>query len=115
MMALEPHLPILQVVVPLFGAIFTAFLRNGVWSWAAALVISWICPIIAAWMLWNVLSTGETISYVMGGWSAPWGIEYRVDALNAFIVMLVTGVGAFILPFARRSVGALARLCTRST
>ncbi len=40
----------------------------------------------------------------MGGWAVPWGIEYRVDALNAFVLMLVTSVGAVIMPFARKSV-----------
>ena len=50
------------------------------------------------------MTTGQPISYVMGGWAVPWGIEYRVDALNAFVLMLVTSVGAVIMPFARKSV-----------
>ena len=37
-------------------------------------------------------------------WPAPWGIEYRVDVLNGFVLVLVSTVGAVIMPFARRSV-----------
>ena len=40
----------------------------------------------------------------MGDWAAPWGIEYRIDAVNAFVLLIVAAVGAVILPYARRSV-----------
>ena len=60
-------------------------------------------PVIAGAMLWQVLTTGP-ISYHLGGWAPPWGIEYRVDLLNAFVLVLVSTVGAVIMPFARRSV-----------
>ena len=60
-------------------------------------------PLIAGAMLWQVLQTGP-ISYHLGGWAPPWGIEYRVDVLNAFVLLLVSAVGAVIMPFARRSV-----------
>ena len=39
-------------------------------------------PFIAGALLWQVLTTGP-ISYALGGWAPPWGIEYRVDVLNA--------------------------------
>ena len=106
MAPLEPHLPILQVLVPLLGALLSGFIRRGTTAWAFALVVSWICPVISAWLLWKVMTTGQPISYLMGGWAVPWGIEYRVDALNAFVLMLVTSVGAVIMPFARRSVAS---------
>ena len=60
-------------------------------------------PFIAGAMLWQVLQTGP-ISYHLGGWEPPWGIEYRVDVLNGFVLVLVSAVGAVIMPFARRSV-----------
>ena len=40
----------------------------------------------------------------MGGWVAPIGIEYRLDVLNAFILVLVSGIAAFVSIYARRSV-----------
>ena len=103
MSAVWPHLPALQVVIPLFGALLAGFLRRGGAAFVLALVVSWIMPFIAGAMMWQVLATGP-ISYHLGGWEPPWGIEYRVDALNGFVLVLVSAVGAVIMPFARRSV-----------
>jgi multicomponent Na+:H+ antiporter subunit D len=58
---------------------------------------------IAAWQLWAV-ADGSVISYELGGWSPPWGIEYRIDALNALVALIVAGIGAITLPYALRSV-----------
>ncbi|MGE0857304.1 MAG: proton-conducting transporter membrane subunit, partial [Hyphomicrobiaceae bacterium] len=103
---IDQHLPILQVLVPLFGAILSAFTRRGTTAWAIAALSSVISPFVAAAMLAKVLSTGKPISYVMGGWSAPWGIEYRVDLLNAFVLLLITIVGVFAIAYARKSVAS---------
>ncbi len=103
MNAAWPHLPALQVVIPLVSAFLAAFLRRGGAGFALALAVSWIMPFIAGAMLWQVLQTGP-ISYAMSGWQPPWGIEYRVDLLNGFVLMLVSVIGAVIMPFARRSV-----------
>jgi len=97
------NLPALQVIIPLLGALLAAFVRRGVSGWVIALVASWLLPVIAVAMLMQVLDTG-VISYHMGGWPPPIGIEYRVDVLNAFVLVLVSVVGAVIMPFARRSV-----------
>ncbi len=103
MTAVLPHLPALQVILPLFGAFLAAFLRRGSSAFVLALVITWLTPVMAAALLWQVLESG-TISYEMGGWAPPWGIEYRIDLLNAFVLLLVSSVSAAIIPFARQSV-----------
>lgn len=103
MNAVWPHLPALQVVIPLLGALLAGLLRRGSVAFALALVVSWIMPFISVAMLWQTLSSGP-ISYHLGGWEPPWGIEYRVDALNGFVLVLVSTVSAVIMPFARRSV-----------
>jgi multicomponent Na+:H+ antiporter subunit D len=103
MSAAWQHLPILQVILPLFGAIFAAFLRRGDSAFALALIVSWIMPVIAAAMLWQVLQSGP-ISYHLGGWEPPWGIEYRVDLLNGFVLLLISAIGAVIMPAARRAI-----------
>jgi multicomponent Na+:H+ antiporter subunit D len=105
MKAVLPHLPALQVVVPLFGALLTSLFRRGTTAWALALIVCWTLPVIAVSLLLQVLASG-TISYHLGGWAPPWGIEYRVDILNAFVLVLVSGVAAVMMPFARRSVAA---------
>lgn len=102
-LALGAQLPALQVVAPLLGAILCAFLRKGVLAWAIASLVTWAMPVVALALLWRVESEG-TISYAMGGWAPPWGIEYRVDALTAFVLLLVSGAAALMMPFARKSV-----------
>lgn len=103
MNAVWPHLPALQVVIPLLGALLAGLLRRGGAAFALTLVVSWIMPFIAGAMLWQTLTTGP-ISYHLGGWEPPWGIEYRVDVLNGFVLVLVSTIGAMIMPFARRSI-----------
>ena len=103
MSAVLAHLPALQVVIPLLGALLAGLLRRGGTAFALTLIVSWISPLISGAMLWQVLTSGP-ISYHLGGWEPPFGIEYRVDLLNAFVLMLVSASGAVIVPFARRSV-----------
>jgi multicomponent Na+:H+ antiporter subunit D len=99
------HLPALQVVVPLLGAFLAALVRRPGPAWAIALVASWLVPVISALLLARVLADG-VISYHIGGWDPSIGIEYRVDLVNAFVLMLVSASAAVIAPFARQSVVA---------
>ena len=103
---LAEHLPILVVIVPLFGAVITAFFRKGVTSWALATLVTWSVFAMAVVLLWQVTGAAKPISYHLGGWPPPIGIEYRIDSLNAFILFLVSGVASVIMLFARRSVAS---------
>lgn len=97
------HLPILQVVLPLLAAPVCALLRRGTLAWLLALIVSWGALLIAGLLLNQVL-TGGILSYAIGSWPAPWGIEYRVDPVNAFVLLIVAGTGAVVLIFAKASV-----------
>ena len=103
LLALKDQLPTLQVVVPLMGSIVCAVLSRGTWAWLVATIVSWSMPVIALLLLWQVQDSG-TISYKMGGWAPPWGIEYRIDLLNGFVLFLVSAVSAVAIPFARKSI-----------
>jgi len=97
------HLPVLQIVIPLIGAPICMLVRYRDWSWLVALVISWIALAISWLLLLQVVGTGP-ISYALGGWAAPIGIEYRIDTVNAFVLLIVAAIGAVVMPFARQSV-----------
>ncbi len=99
------HLPALQVVVPLLAAPLCALLRRPTLAWAWATLVSWAALVIAALILTQVLTTGP-ISYWIGNWQPPWGIEYRIDTISAFMLVLVTGIGAVVMPYARVSLAA---------
>ena len=100
---MRDQLPALQVVIPLLGAVLCALLRRGTISWLIALASSWCIAVVSVLLLLQVLDTGP-ISYAMGAWEPPWGIEYRVDALSAFLLVLISVVGAVIMPYAHTSV-----------
>jgi multicomponent Na+:H+ antiporter subunit D len=99
------HLPALQVVVPLIAAPLCVLLRRAALTWLVALAASWIALAVALALLLQVLETG-TVSYLLGSWAAPWGIEYRVDLVNAFLLVLVAAMAAVVVPYARASVAA---------
>ncbi len=100
---LTEHLPILIVATPLLAAGLTALLRNGMAAWVIALAVSWLLPILSVLLIFEVQDKG-IVSYALGGWAPPVGIEYRVDILNAFVLLIVTVVGALAMPYALRSV-----------
>ncbi len=100
-----PHLPILQVLVPLFGALLVALMRRGPLAWALALLVCWVMPVIAL-MLVHETAGGKVLSYHIGNWAPPVGIEYRIDRLTAFVLLIVSSMAAVMAPFARRSVAS---------
>jgi multicomponent Na+:H+ antiporter subunit D len=97
------HLPILEVVIPLVAAPVCMLLRRSSLAWALALLVSWASFAVAIALLVRVLELG-TLSYELGGWPPPWGIEFRVDVVNAFLLLIVSGVSALVLPYAKVSV-----------
>ena len=100
---LAANLTAILVVLPLLGGVVCAFFQRGVWAWCVALVVSVAMPFVAAGLLIQVLDGGP-VSYAMGGWKPPIGIEYRVDVVNAFLLLLVSVMGAIIMPYAKRSI-----------
>ncbi|HEX6268284.1 MAG TPA: proton-conducting transporter membrane subunit, partial [Burkholderiales bacterium] len=99
------QLPALQVVVPLVAAPLIVLVRSRAFGWLAATAASWACLAIAIGLALRV-AEGGTLSYALGSWQPPWGIEYRVDALNAFVLVLVSLVAALVAPYARQSIAA---------
>ena len=97
------HLAVLQVIVPLMAAPLCIILRRPNAVWLLALVVTWISLAISVSLLIQVQDTGP-ISYHLGNWAPPWGIEYRIDTLNAFVLVIVSAIGAITLPYARASV-----------
>jgi len=101
--AFAVHLPILQVVVPLISAPLCFMLKRGNIAWGFATLVSWAAFATSILLLQAVMDSG-TIRYEIGGWAAPWGIEYVVDATNGIVLVVVSAIGAAVMPYARRSV-----------
>ena len=100
---MSAHLPVLQVLVPLLAAPLCAIVRNGRAAWTIAVVASWTLPAQPIDELRRLLADG-TISYELGGWAPPWGIEYRIDTVNAFVLLIVSMMAAVVTPYALKSI-----------
>jgi multicomponent Na+:H+ antiporter subunit D len=102
---LSQNLPALQVVLPLIAAPLCLFLRPPKLAWLFALAVSGAAFAIAVALVGAVAATGA-FNYEMGGWAAPWGIEYIIDPLDSFMLCLVTGIATLVLVYAGPSVEA---------
>ncbi len=100
---LSDHLPILQVIVPFIAAPLIVLIGSRKLAWGIAFIAALSAFLIALSLLLTVLDSG-VISYEIGGWAPPLGIEYRIDAANAFVLLLVAAIGTIILPFAHQSI-----------
>jgi len=95
-------LPALQIAVPLLSAAICLVIRRARPAWVLAMVVAWGSFAGACVILSRVIHHG-TISYAEGGWRAPWGIELRIDLLNALVLLVVTGICAIVLTASPRS------------
>ena len=105
-LTLADHLPILQVVVPLLAAPLCVLIGSRRLVWPLAFIASATTFVIATLLLMKTLD-GSVISYHIGGWAPPLGIEYRIDAANAFVLFLVSGISTIVLLYAREYVAAI--------
>ena len=106
MTALALHLPALQVVVPMLMAAFVVLLRSRGLAWITATATSLMALAIAIELTATVIG-GNPVTYEMGSWPAPYGIELRVDSLSALLLLVVTGASSIALVGGRVSLAAI--------
>lgn len=86
------NLPALQIIIPLLAAPLCIIFYRPRYASIIALCASFLAFLIALILAGKVLDSGS-IRYFMGGWKPPYGIEYNVDYLSAFMLVLVSGIG----------------------
>ncbi|MFC1524859.1 monovalent cation/H+ antiporter subunit D family protein [Planctomycetota bacterium] len=97
--------PALIIVIPLIAAFLTLFIGR----WKEYLCYPWVCLIgltsfiLSLLVLMQVLAHGP-IHYHFGSWLPPWGIEYAIDHLNAFMLVLVSFISLLVLIYSKNSV-----------
>ncbi len=85
---LARHLPVFQVIIALLVAPFCVI--SGGRKLARILMVATAFILFAiSLMLLNGVFNGAVYVYHLGGWMAPWGIEYRVDYLSAFVLVTI--------------------------
>ncbi|RCV65387.1 multicomponent Na+:H+ antiporter subunit D [Methanophagales archaeon] len=99
------HLPVLVVVISMLSSltILIAGWLNKKSCCFIAFATILIQFIMSLFILQHVTTEG-TIIYWLGGWSPPWGIEYVVDALNAYVLVLLLFLALVCVTYSKRSI-----------
>jgi len=121
------HAAPLLVVVPLIASTLLVFVPSGRLSWLVSIASTLMSLFFALVLLGLVQASGAlgtelaragidtnlesvgVISYALGGWAPPAGIEFRVDALNALVLLLVALIGFLASVFSWPTVNAEVR------
>jgi len=99
--ALAEHLPALIVITPLSCAFMAPLLyrRHALASGYMVLLSLLITLVMSALLLLKVNREGP-LSYQMGNWSPPWGIEYLADPLRLYMLVVVIAVSLWVFFYA---------------
>jgi len=95
---IEQNLPVLIPVSFLFAALLIPLIGNWKQSSTYPLVFGAVgfAFFLSIYGLSRVLTDGA-IHYQLGGWIPPIGIEYVLDPLSSFMVVVITGVALLVL------------------
>lgn len=96
---------ILIVVIPLISA----FLTLAIGSWRKSfcyplVIIALSLSLFSSIVTLNTVVNKGTIHYYLGNWDPPWGIEYVVDHLSAFMAIIVSFISLVVTIYSKRSV-----------
>lgn len=97
---ISSHYPVLQVVIPLLAAPLCSLLPKTKLPWLFATATSWITFAVSIFLLIQVQSHG-TLTYELGSWPAPWGIQYHIDTISAFVLVIVSAIASITLVSSR--------------
>ncbi len=86
---------VLSIIVPVVGMWRQAFA-----FWLAAATIAFSTA-MSGWALAHVIARGP-MTYTLGGWEPPIGIEYVLDHVAAFVSLIVMGVALAVVVATRR-------------
>ncbi|MDI6777022.1 MAG: monovalent cation/H+ antiporter subunit D family protein [Syntrophales bacterium] len=102
---ISEQFPALIVVTPLILSFFIPVV--GWWNRKLCLPIVLIalsvCLVSAFGILDTVIKHG-TVHYRLGNWEPPWGIEYVIDHLNAYVAIIVSCIALLVAIYSKKSV-----------
>jgi len=105
MLSAVEHFPVLIIVISLLSA-FTIFIagwlnkKSCCFISFATILVQFVMSIF---ILHHVLTVG-TINYWLGGWAPPWGIEYVVDTLNAYVLVILLFLALVCVMYSKRNI-----------
>jgi multicomponent Na+:H+ antiporter subunit D len=101
----QSSIVILIVAVPLIASVFIPVVG---W-WKKGLCYPIVLTAIAASFVLSLLADFQVVEsgplhYYLGGWEPPWGIEYRIDHLSAYMALLLTFITLMVAIYSKRSI-----------
>ena len=97
--------PILLIAIPLLVATIIPVL--GWWKKKLCypiVIIAILASLLSSLKIMTVVLAQGPIQYHLGGWKPPWGIECRLDHLNALLIILISFISLIIAIFSKKSV-----------
>ena len=86
------NLPILIVITPLMFSLIVAVISNNRLAWTLSTFASFLTMIFSILLCFEVLNHSN-ISYYLGNWPPPLGIEYVIDKVSIIPIMIVSVIG----------------------
>jgi len=93
------HSPILIVICPLMMSLIVVLILNNYLSWLITLVTTFITFLISI-LLYQEVQNHSLISYALGNWAPPLGIEYVIDHVSIIPLIIISGIGFLATVFA---------------
>ena len=102
---MRQQLPAIIIIVPLMLSLVNSITgrRHGNAAFFLTFTAMSIC-LVCSVMILNTVGSHGVILYQFGGWPSPVGIEYRIDHLNAFMLILISFIGLVTCLHAKKSV-----------
>jgi len=95
----------LIIVVPLIASLFVPVFgwwkKRLCYPWVVAVLV---IPLISSLSVLNTVMTTGKFSYRLGGWAPPWGIEYMLDHLSAFVLVIVSSISLIVAIYSKKSI-----------
>ena len=86
--------PALQIVIPLITALISALSFHKFTAWIITVIGTAICLLLSLYCMQHV---NNGLVYIFGSWSAPIGVEYKLDLLNQPVIFLLNVILFFYL------------------
>ncbi len=93
------NLPILVVLCPLMTSLFVVVIPNIIFSWGLT-TLSTFLTFLFSILLYQEIQIHSYISYAIGKWMPPIGIEYIIDKVAIIPIIIISGIGFIATIFA---------------
>jgi multicomponent Na+:H+ antiporter subunit D len=98
-MIISSNLPALVVVTPLLMAAVVALIPSAKVAWA--MTIATVLAVAIAAFGNAILTEGTRVTYELGGWPPPWGIEFITDGASRLMAIVISSLSVISTFYAK--------------